>query len=125
MGPPERSSNVALMADMVTCSPHTEEARMDRITSHDWQLLMLAGAIVSLLAWPGTSEAQTVTGQASAVQASVLGTTTTLADSGTLGGTSDARDASGLTGRIPSLLRGEALHATTIGYPDEVDSEAS
>jgi len=90
---------------------------------------MLAGAMVVLLAWPGTSEAQTVTGQASAVQATVLGllgaTTTTLADTGTLGGTSDARDASLLTGSLPSLLTGEALHATTIGYPDEVDSEAS
>jgi hypothetical protein len=98
---------------------------MDHKTTHNWTLLMLAGAVVSLLAWPGTSDAQTVTGQASAVRASVLGTMTTLADSGTLGGTSDARDASGLTGSIPSLLSGEALHATTIGYPDEVDSEAS
>ncbi len=102
---------------------------MDHITSHNWKLLMLAGAMVVLLAWPGTSEAQTVTGQASAVQATVLGllgaTTTTLADTGTLGGTSDARDASLLTGSLPSLLTGEALHATTIGYPDEVDSEAS
>ena len=102
---------------------------MDHITSHNWKLLMLAGAMVVLLAWPGTSEAQTVTGQASAVQATVLGllgaTTTTLADTGTLGGTSDARDASLLTGSLPSLLTGEVLHATTIGYPNEVDSEAS
>ena len=98
---------------------------MDHRTSHNWKLLILAGAIVSLLAWPGTSEAQTVTGQASAVQATVFGMTTALADTGTLGDTTDARDASGLTGRIPSLLRGEALHAATIGYPDEVDSEAS
>ena len=102
---------------------------MNHITSHNWKLLMLAGAMVVLLAWPGTSEAQTVTGQASAVQATVLGllgaTTTTLADTGTLGGTSDARDASLLTGSLPSLLTGEVLHATTIGYPNEVDSEAS
>src|SRR6267143_1299456 len=34
---------------------------MDRVTSHDWKLLMLAGVLVSLLAWPGTSEAQAVT----------------------------------------------------------------
>src|SRR2546427_12039754 len=104
---------------------------MDRITSHDWQLLMLAGALVSLLAWPGTGEAQTVTGQATAAQASVqlgiLGgtTTTTLSDTGTLGGTNDARDASALSGNIPSLLTVDVLHATTIGSPDEVDSEAS
>src|SRR5207247_8227614 len=98
---------------------------MDHITSHNWKLLLLAGAMVGFLAWPGTSEAQTVTGQASAVQATVLGMTTALADTGTLGGTSDVRDASQLTGSVPSLLTGETLSATTIGYPDGVDSEAS
>jgi hypothetical protein len=92
--------------------------------------LMLAG----LLAWPAASIAQlsaalTVVGDARAVQATVFGplgtTTTTLADTGTLGGTTDARDASQLTGNIPSLLTGEVLSATTIGYPNEVDSSAS
>jgi len=103
---------------------------MDPITSHDWKLLMLTGVLVSLLAWPGSSEAQTVTGQASAVQATVfgalgLGTTTALSDTGTLGGTRDAREASLVTGAVPSLLTGEALHAVTIGWPDQVASEAS
>jgi hypothetical protein len=103
---------------------------MDHITSHNWKLLLLAGALVGLLAWPGTSEAQTVTGQATAVQATVsalglVGTTTALSDTGTLGGTNDARDASALSGNIPSLLTVDVLHASTIGYPDEVDSEAS
>ena len=103
---------------------------MDSLTSHNWKLLMLAGALVSLLACPGPSEAQTVTGQASAVQATVLGvlglgTTTALSDTGTLGGTSDAREASFVTGTVPSLLTGEALHAVTIGWPDQVASEAS
>ena len=103
---------------------------MDSLTSHNWKLLMLAGALVSLLACPGPSEAQTVTGQASAVQATVLGvlglgTTTALSDTGTLGGTSDAREASLVTGTVPSLLTGEALHAVTIGWPDQVASEAS
>jgi hypothetical protein len=81
--------------------------------------------LVGLLAWPTSSEAQTVTGQASAVQATVLGMTTALADTGTLADTSDARDASQPTGSVPSLLTGEALHATTIGWPDQVASEAS
>ena len=103
---------------------------MDSLTSHHWKLLMLAGALVGLLTCPGTSEAQTVTGQASAVQATVLGvlgvgTTTVLSDTGTLGGTSDAREASLVTGTVPSLLTGEALHAVTIGWPDQVASEAS
>ena len=94
--------------------------------------LMLAG----LLAWPAAGLAQlvsttpTVTGQAAAVRATVLGflgtaTTTVLADTGSLGGTTDARDASQLTGSVPSLLAGEALSMATIGYPDHVDSEAS
>src|SRR2546428_1393157 len=72
---------------------------MERVTSHDWKLFMLAGVLVSLLAWPGTSEAQTVTGQASAVQATVFGalglrTTTALSKTATLSGTRDAREAS-------------------------------
>ena len=103
---------------------------MDRVTSHDCKLLMVAGVLVSLLAWPGTSEAQTVTGQASAVQATAfnalgLGTTTALSKTAPLSGTSDARQASLLTGSVPSLLTGEALHAVTIGWPDQVASEAS
>jgi hypothetical protein len=74
-------------------------------------------------------EAQTVTGNARAVRATVLGllggTTTVLADTGALGGTSDARQASAPTGNVPSLLTGDTLHATTIGWPDQVASEAS
>src|SRR5437899_2170063 len=104
---------------------------MDHITSHNWKAFALAGALVGLLAWPGTSEAQTVTGQAKAAQATVMlgilggTTTTTLSDTGTLSGTDDARQASLFSGNIPSLLTVDVLHATTIGYPDEVDSEAS
>jgi hypothetical protein len=100
------------------------------MTSHNWTAFTLAGALVGLLAWPGAGEAQTVTGQASAVQATVfgllgLGTTTALSDTGTLGGTRDAREASLVTGSVPTLLTGEALHAVTIGWPDQVASEAS
>src|SRR6266478_648488 len=92
--------------------------------------LLLAG----LLAWPMVATAQlggllpaspTVLGDASAVQATVLGTTTILAGTGSLADTTDARDASQLTGGIPSLLGAGALHATTIGWPDQVASEAS
>lgn len=78
-----------------------------------------------MLGWPAVGGAQTVTGQARTVQATVLGAMTILSDTGTLSGSSDARETSLLTGSVPSLLTGEALHATTIGYPDQVDSEAS
>ena len=67
----------------------------------------------------------TIVGNAKAVQATALGTTTVLADTGTLGGTSDAREASQVTGGVPSVLAGEVLHAVTIGWPDQVASEAS
>ena len=79
--------------------------------------------------WQAPGSAQTVTGNARAVQATVASPigldTTSLADTGTLGGATDAREASAPTGSIPSLLSGEALHATTIGWSDQVSSEAS
>ena len=108
-----------------------------------------AGVVVSLvlaalLSWPALGLAQlgglplptpttstgTVTGQAAAVQASVLGllgtvSTTTLSGTGSLAGANDARDASQLAGNIPTLLGAEALQADTIGLANEVDSEAS
>jgi len=92
---------------------------------------LVSGAVMVavLLVWATASEAQTVTGKARAVKATVFsllgGTTTVLADTGALGGTSDALQASAPTGNVPSLLTGEALHATTIGWPDQVASEAS
>src|SRR5438876_4781729 len=93
--------------------------------SYRWKYVIATVAMAGLWGWPSAGEAQSVTGQARAVEATVLGMTTALADTGTLGGTSDAREASQLTGSVPSLLTGEALHATTIGWPDQVASEAS
>jgi hypothetical protein len=51
--------------------------------------------------------------------------TTTLSDTGTLGGTNDERDTGLVTASVPSLLSGEVLNAFTYSYPDEVDSGAS
>ena len=90
--------------------------------------LAVAAILAAVLVEPIAAEAQTVTGTARAVQATVLGlggTTTVLADTGPLAGTSDARQASAPAGNVPSLLTGDALHATTIGWPDQVASEAS
>jgi hypothetical protein len=98
---------------------------------------------MALLVWPGLGSAQLLTeitqtvsgptasaapalaGQAAAVRASTPTGTTTLADTGTLGGADDARNASALSGSIPSLLAGEVLAATTIGWSDQVSSDAS
>lgn len=100
-----------------------------RLSSSWGSAAVFAGLLVGLLAWPTVSEAQTVNGRAAAVTASTLGlfgpTTTTLADTGALSDSLDARDASQNTGGVPALLTGEALHATTIGWPDQVASEAS
>jgi hypothetical protein len=103
--------------------------------------------VASLLAWPVAGEAQllgiggpvpplpiggggatpTVTGTASAVQATTLGivTVTTLASTGSLSSLTDARDASQLMGSVPGLLGAETLHATAIGLSDRVASQAS
>ena len=90
--------------------------------------LRLMAAIVALtgcVGWATAGDAQTVTGQARAVQATVLGSQTVLSDTGALTGGDDARQASQVTGAVPSVLTAEALHATTIGWPDQAASEAS
>jgi hypothetical protein len=99
--------------------------------------------VVALLIWPAvgttqlltnttetvtsstTSTAPTLAGQAAVVRASTLTGPTTLADTGTLSDAGDARNASQLTGSIPSLLAGEVLQAATIGWSDQVVSDAS
>jgi hypothetical protein len=92
-------------------------------------LAILAG-LTAVLALPGAAASQTVSGQARVVQTTTVDplgtiTTTTLADTGMLNDASDTRQSSQLSGNVPGLLSGGVLHATTIGYPDEVDSEAS
>ena len=83
-----------------------------------------------LLPPPTTSTASTVVGDASAARVSVLGilgtaTTTAIADTGTLSGVNDARDASTVIGSVPSTLSAETLSAATFSWVDQVDSEAS
>jgi hypothetical protein len=92
-----------------------------------WRLAAIALLVGVLTAWPAPGWAQSVSGQAKAVQVSLGGLlgTTTIADTGTLSGPSDAREASQLTGGIPAVLLGEAFHASTIGWKDQVASEAS
>jgi hypothetical protein len=85
----------------------------------------------TLVAWPAVGSAQLLplpdpTPIVSGPVGTLLGATTVLGGTGTLvAGTSDALQASSATGGVPSLLTGEALHAVTIGYPDQIDSEAS
>jgi hypothetical protein len=100
---------------------HTESLRRSVIAA--------AVAIAGLLAWPATGAAQTVVGNAQAARSTTLsllgGTTTVLADTGALAGTSDALSTALVTGSIPSVLAAEVPSAATIGWPDQVASEAS
>lgn len=112
---------------------------MERIEAL-WKLGGKAVALLALSAWsagaaaqllgsitpPLTSSVATPAGQAAAVRATVAGALpTALADTGTLAGAGDARNASQLAGSIPSLLAGEVLHAATIGWDDQATSDAS
>ena len=107
---------------------------MRKTRSYRWNLVVLAMIGVGIFIVPDS--AQATIGQARAVQAAIGGAptpaTTTLADTGPLGGPMgaffpqyDTREASLLQGTIPSLLTGDLLHATTIGWEDQVASEAS
>jgi hypothetical protein len=83
-----------------------------------------AVAFAAVSAWSTPGAAQTVIGQARAVQVTAVGTLV-LVDTGTLGGTDDARDATLDSAVIPSMLSSEVLRAVTMGWPDQVASETS
>jgi len=97
--------------------------------SNYWKVIGVAGALAGLVAWPGTGRAQssssTLTGQASVAIASVLGNVTSLVDTGTLTDPSDPLGTGLPIGSIPGLLTAESLHAVTMGWTDQVASEAS
>jgi hypothetical protein len=101
---------------------------MQNAVSYRWSLIALFAPLAAI-GWALPGSAQTISGQARAVQASVIKplgiTTMVLADTGTLGGSEDAREASALTGSVSSIVTGTVLHATTIGWEDQVESEAS
>ena len=97
--------------------------------SNYWKVIGVAGALAGLVAWPGTGQAQsstsTLTGQASVATAVVLGTVTSLVDTGTLTDPSEPLGTGLPIGGIPGLLTAESLHAVTMGWTDQVASEAS
>jgi len=66
-----------------------------------------------------------VTGEASALSAAVFGNTTSLASTGTLGSASEPLGAALGAGSIAGIVSAEALHAVTMGWPDQVVSESS
>ncbi len=101
---------------------HKNSSRMGLATT-------VAALLGGLWVWPAISSAQLLPPlpvPTPIPAGTLLGTTAVLGSTGTLvAGTSDALQASDTTGGIASLLTGETLHAVTIGYPDQIDSEAS
>src|SRR5260370_2924094 len=91
-------------------------------------LAQLGGLLPPIGSSPTTS---TITGDATAVRATLLGalglltTTTALSDTGTLADSTVARESSQVTGIIPSLLGAEVLRTSTIPWPNAIHSEAS
>jgi len=98
---------------------------MSYTASSFWKFVGVAGALAALAGWPGFSPAQTISGQASAVTVVILGNVTNLADTGTLSSAGEPLGTGLSIGSIPGLLAGEALHAATMGWTDQVASQAS
>jgi hypothetical protein len=97
---------------------------MSRISSFRWSAFLVSVLFAGVLAWPVAGTAQTLAGNATVVQATVLGTTMALANTGSLTSPSDPLDASLDTVSLP-VVSGETLHAVTLGWTDQVASEAS
>ena len=117
---------------------------MGHTISRSSGLFAVAAMVAALLVWPVAGEAQlgdlsgtisgttgTVTGTTGGLTGggltgTLLGQTTVLGDTGTLvAGTTDALGAASDAVSVASLLTGEVAQATTIGYPDQIDSQAS
>ena len=85
-------------------------------------------AAIAILASP-LAHAQSGGGSARAVQATVVTSTglntSTLADTGTLNSTTDAREASQASGSVDSMVTAQTLHASAIASDADVASEAS
>jgi hypothetical protein len=102
---------------------------MRPIVSFQFKALILGVCVAALSGSPSVGALETVSGQARGVQATTFdatgAVTTILADTGTLSGATDARDASGGSGAVGSLLTSGVLHSASIAAADRVSSEAS
>src|SRR5438093_8353591 len=91
--------------------------------------VLTVSLLLSLLSWPAqraSANNTTFSGEATVVQATVLGLPPiVLADTGALDSTGGAREASLLDANVPGLLTAEVLHASTVGQGHRSSSEAS
>src|SRR5262245_40531435 len=100
-----------------------------------WNVAAITLLLVSQLIWPVASSIQpvsaqgndtTYSGQATVVQATVLGLEPMgLSDTGPLPTAGGAQEASLLEASVPGLLTAEVLHAATVGQGEQSRSEAS
>lgn len=117
------------LAGLVTW-PGTGQAQLGTVTAPVTSTVTATNSTVSSTTGTlttGGSEASTsmAVGQASASTAVVMGVVTSLVDTGTLTGPSEPLGAGLPTGSIPGLLTAESLHATTMGWSDQVASAVS
>jgi len=91
--------------------------------------VLTVSLLLSLLSWPAQSASAnntTFSGEATVVQATVLGLPPiVLSDTGALDSTGGAREASLLDANVLGLLTAEVLHASTVGQGQRSSSEAS
>src|SRR2546427_4280892 len=117
----------ALSNGLLKAKDETDERKKSKQEVSMRQTLRYGSVFVALalmLAWPAGGAAQTVVGDASAVQATAFGTTsllgitptttTVLADTGTLSGIDDVRDASMEVGSVPSTLSRSEEHTSEL-----------
>src|SRR5206468_9811774 len=71
------------------------------------------------------THATSYSGRATVVQATVLGLSTKLGDTGPLPSSGGAEEASLLNASVPDLLTAKVVHATTVGQGNASRSEAS
>lgn len=103
-----------------------------RFTHHQSRSLWSGMVLLAMLmlsaasAVPALADATQFSGQATGVQATVLGLQPiTLSDTGPLPAGGDALESSLLAASVPGLLTANVLHSTTVGQGDRSRSEAS
>src|SRR5258708_31526524 len=93
-----------------------------------WRVVAVAVVMVGVLALPTAGAAQTVVGNAKAVECTTFclfgGTTTTIASTGSLGAPGDGLDATQLTGGVSSLPSREVPGVVATACTDHRLSEA-
>jgi hypothetical protein len=88
-------------------------------------LIAVLALIVASVCWGTTTPAETFRGQATAVNATILGVNTTLGDTGPLTSKGGALQTNVATLNIPLVLSGVVGHADVIGVGDHTEASAT